>query len=517
LNDKLRVIQKAISDKYLETSWPGSEGIALQQLFPGLHLYLLLTQAIQLDPHISDSYTELTFITSVMATFSDDFSVYIETILPMLREKMRTSLALSEALKVLRRTRVAPNVRTCSIGEFEFLKRISRGAFGSVFLAAKKTTGDIFAIKAVPRRTVSQKNQVDHLLTERDILLHFRSPHVVKFYYSMVGANNLYLVTEFVPGGDLYSLLENVGALPESAAKFYGFEVICALQYLRENGIIHRDIKPDNILVTADGHLKLTDFGLSHRGMVDRQASDLSQAASFVGTPDYVAPEIILNQPHSFSVDYWSLGVMLYEFVCGVPPFHEDTERETYRRVLVGNFRWPADVPCTREFRDLIGQLLTKNPLQRLGHASIAAILQHPWFLSGGSAEPPFVPHLASRADTGYFEQRYEFNGDEDASVLMDLADGGTTHAPSELPSFPSIDFAELGEANRTVAEEFDRANIGEGSPVRREDAPAGLARPASVGDRCRSSSLSKRPRMGRGLVAGWASSAALERFPVDG
>jgi serine/threonine protein kinase len=338
---------------------------------------------------------------------------------------------------------------------------------------------------------------VDHLLTERDILLHFRSTHVVKFYYSIVGANNLYLVTEFVPGGDLYSLLENVGALPESAAKFYGVEVICALQYLRENGIIHRDIKPDNILVTADGHLKLTDFGLSHRGMVDRQASDLSQAASFVGTPDYVAPEIILNQPHSFSVDYWALGVMLYEFVCGVPPFHEDTEHETYRRVLVGNFRWRPDVPCTPEFRDLIARLLTKNPLQRLGHASIADILSHPWFVGeGGSAEPPFVPQLADRFDTGYFEQRYEFNDDEDASILMDLAEGGTPHTQSEVPSFSSIDFTELGEANRTVAQEFDRANLANGFPMAHEHPPIVLARPGLVRERRRSSASSVRPHI---------------------
>jgi serine/threonine protein kinase len=329
-----------------------------------------------------------------------------------------------------------------------------------VFLAAKKATGDIFAIKAVPRKTVSQKNQVQHLLTERDILLHFRSPYVVKFYYSMVGANNLYLITEFVPGGDLYSLLENVGALPEPAARFYGFEVICALQYLRENGIIHRDIKPDNILVTADGHLKLADFGLSHRGMVDRQASDLSAAASFVGTPDYVAPEIILNHAHSFSVDYWSLGVMLYEFVCGVPPFHAETEHETYRRVLLGHLRWPADLEVTPHFRDLIAKLLTMNPVQRLGHASIADIVSHPWFVQQESCGPPFIPELRGQVDTAYFEQRYEFDDDEDASILMDLGSREAARAPAELPSFESVAFMELGEANRTVAEGMELTTV---------------------------------------------------------
>jgi serine/threonine protein kinase len=440
-------------------------------------LFVLISQAIQVDPHISDSFPELRYCATVFATFGEDFAQFVVPLSSLIKEKMRASLALSEALLVLRRPRSDISARPqCSITDFTFLKRISRGAFGSVFLSAKKATGDIFAIKAVPRRHLSQKNQVQHLLAERDILLHFRSSYVVKFYYSMVGANNLYLVTEFVPGGDLYSLLEHVGALPEHVAKFYGFEIICALQYLRENGVIHRDIKPDNILVTADGHLKLTDFGLSHRGMVDRTVAP----GEFVGTPDYVAPEIILNQPHSFSVDYWSLGAMLYEFVVGVPPFHAECEHETCRRALIGLVRWPADAECSPEFRDLIGRLLTLNPGQRLGNARIGDILAHPWFVAEAvSAVPPFVPELSGNGDTGYFEQRYEFDGDEDASILIDLEEGAAESG--EIGSFSSIDFMELGEANRTVAEglareaspDYDNDNGGaaavELSPQRRE------------------------------------------------
>jgi serine/threonine protein kinase len=339
-----------------------------------------------------------------------------------------------------------------------FLKRISRGAFATVFLAAKKRTGDIFAIKATPRCTLGQKNQLQRVLVEKDIMLHFRSPWIVKFYYSIVGGNNLYLVTEFVPGGDLFSLLQNVGCLSEAHAKFYGREVLFALAYLRENGIIHRDIKPDNILVTAAGHLKLTDFGLSRLGMVDR--SDISQTASLVGTPDYVAPEIILNQPHSFSADYWSLGAMLYEFVIGMPPFHAGSIAETHQRAVIGHVRWPEGLDVSSEFRDLVGKLLAANPIVRLGHGCIDEITNHPWF-AGAPDEPPFVPQLTDRLDTAYFEQRYEFDDAEDAAILADLQDctpPGRGHCKG-MESYGSVDFAELAEANRTAAEEFDEAN----------------------------------------------------------
>jgi tRNA A-37 threonylcarbamoyl transferase component Bud32 len=451
----IRSLQREIAETYLQVGWPNSEDIAIEKLFPALHLSVLFSQVILVDPRISDSYSELNFISSVLSAFHDGLTPFISKVIPLIREKIRITTALRQALLILRR----PKRRTeCSIADFTFLKRISKGAFATVFLAVKKQTGDIFAIKATPRRTLNQKNQVQRLLIEKDILLKFRSPWIVKFYYSMVGAHNLYLVTEFVPGGDLFSLLQNVGSLTENHAKFYGQEVLFALGYLRENGIIHRDIKPDNILVTQAGHLKLTDFGLSRLGMVDR--SDLSQAASLVGTPDYVAPEIILNQSHSFSADYWSLGVMLYEFVIGVPPFHAGTVTETYHRALMGIIRWPENCEVSAEFRDLIERLLATNPAARLGHTGIAEILNHNWFV-GVSEGPPFVPRLANRRDTAYFEQRYEFDDAEDAAILEDLQDCtsmGRGHCLG-METFGSVDFAELAEANRTAAEEFDLAN----------------------------------------------------------
>ena len=481
INEKLRELEKTVANRFLNTPWPGTRDAAVSRLFPSLHLGVLLRRALQLDPHISDTTDELIFIRTVLQGFRFVLlAQYVNTAKALIQEKIKCSNALNSALTVRKQTSVDGQERRAptTIADFRFIKKISRGAFASVFLAQKKTTGDIFAIKVTPKSSLKQKNQVRRILAEKDILLQFSNPYIVKFFYSIIGEQNLYLVTEFVPGGDLYSLLEHVGALSEDNAKIYAMEILLALRYLRENGIIHRDIKPDNILVSASGHLKLTDFGLSYMGMVDRrlgidmdQGEGLSQdgevlkeASSFVGTPDYIAPEIIMNQSHSFTVDYWSLGIMIYEFVYGLPPFHGATERETHRNILIGHAKF--DGTNTPEFEDLIKKLLTIDPSRRLGARSIDEIIQHPWFngVDPDTATPPFIPELASETDTGYFEQRYNFDNNEDASILYDLERcvvpsdfSAELFSDDEISSFPSVALDRLGDTNRELAQRFQR------------------------------------------------------------
>jgi serine/threonine protein kinase len=184
------------------------------------------------------------------------------------------------------------------------------------------------------------------------------------------------LVTEYLPGGDLYSLLQNIGSLEENQAKIYAFEIVSELRYLRQHGIIHRDLKPDNILVTKHGPLKLADFGLSRQG-VNSNRQELQTAQSSVGTIDYVAPEIILNQGHTFTADYWSLGAILWEFVYGIPPFHGDTVQDTKNRIVLRKLTFPDDVPVSHELKDLIQRLLIMDPTKRLEHATIEDIVNH--------------------------------------------------------------------------------------------------------------------------------------------
>jgi serine/threonine protein kinase len=466
VDERMAELRGEIARDFLDVPWPGSREKAMSSLFPAVRLSVLFLRALTLDPQISDTFSELSSIYNVLIGFGlREFDRIVARGAGLVREKMTLSDALYGATLILRRcgSEVRPTVH--SITDFTFVKRISKGAYAIVFLAVKKKTGDLYAIKATSRRMLQQKNQMQRLLVEKDILLRFQHPSIVSFYYSMVGQNNLYLVTEFLPGGDLFSLLQNLGALGEDVAKVYAIQIVHALQFLRENGIIHRDIKPDNILVSAEGALKLADFGLSYMGVVDRQSGgELGTALSLVGTPDYVAPEICLSQPHSFSVDYWSLGAVIYEFIYGTPPFHAENEMETVRRVVLGHFRFPGDPEVSDMGKDLMTKLLQVEPARRLGHPSISEILNHAWFVGVDLSSPPFVPELVSQLDTTYFEHRYRFDADDEASILMDMQEcgAGTDEAGHQ---FTSAGFSELGQANHRAAQMRDRRRPGPAIP----------------------------------------------------
>ncbi|CAN4086591.1 unnamed protein product [Withania somnifera] len=232
-----------------------------------------------------------------------------------------------DVVRSLRTSPIHSKDRT-SIDDFEIIKPISRGAFGRVFLAKKRTTGDFFAIKVLKKADMIRKNAVESILAERDILISVRNPFVVRFFYSFTCRENLYLVMEYLNGGDLYSLLRNLGCLDEDVARVYIAEVVLALEYLHSLRVVHRDLKPDNLLIAHDGHIKLTDFGLSKVGLITDDLSGLAvsgtsmmeddesqllapehqqerrEKRSAVGTPDYLAPEILLGTGHGLYICY---------------------------------------------------------------------------------------------------------------------------------------------------------------------------------------------------------------------
>ena len=216
---------------------------------------------------------------------------------------------------------------------------------------------------------------------------------------------------EYCPGGDLFSLLQNIGkCTDESVAKFYTAEVVSVLEFLRERNVIHRDLKPDNILISENGHLKLVDFGLSVWGLVDR-ACALEETNSVIGTPDYIAPEIILQQYHTYTSDYWSLGCIIYELLTGAPPFHRDTITEIFTQILKCEYDITELQGNSKEVKDLIKKLLSSDPSKRLGASSIDEIKNHPWFSDINwknlqNAKPPFIPELNSEFDTSFFEEK---------------------------------------------------------------------------------------------------------------
>ncbi|GIY17186.1 hypothetical protein CDAR_388101 [Caerostris darwini] len=305
------------------------------------------------------------------------------------------------------------------VEDFEPLKVIGRGAFGEVRLVQKKDTGHVYAMKILRKADMLEKEQVAHVRAERDVLVEADHQWVVKMYYSFQDAMNLYLIMEFLPGGDLMTLLMKKDTLSEDCTQFYIAETALAIDSIHKLGFIHRDIKPDNLLLDAKGHIKLSDFGLctglkkSHRTefyrdlsqakpsdfsmYFDRNASNPMDskrraeswkknrrqlAYSTVGTPDYIAPEVFMQTGYNSSCDWWSLGVIMYEMLMGYPPFCSETPQETYRKVM--NWRetliFPPEVPISNEARDLIQRFCCEADKRMGAGGGVEEIKQHPFF-----------------------------------------------------------------------------------------------------------------------------------------
>ncbi|GAB2292640.1 Probable serine/threonine protein kinase ireh1 [Dionaea muscipula] len=372
-----------------------------------------------------------------------------------------------EIVRSLKSSPVHPPKDRTSIDDFEIMKPISRGAFGRVFLAKKRTTGDLFAIKVLKKADMIRKNAVESILAERDILITVRNPFVVRFFYSFTCRENLYLVMEYLNGGDLYSLLRNLGCLDEDVARVYIAEVVLALEYLHSLHVVHRDLKPDNLLIAHDGHIKLTDFGLSKVGLIN-STDDLSGPAvsgssfyeedgpqlstseqqqerrkkrSAVGTPDYLAPEILLGTGHGATADWWSVGIILFELIVGIPPFNAEHPQIIFENILNRNIPWPR-VPeeMSQEAQDIINKLLTEDPNHRLGARGAAEVKQHVFFRdinwdTLARQKAAFVPASESALDTSYFTSRYSWNHSNNrvnsASEFEDSSEDGSASGSS--------------------------------------------------------------------------------------
>ncbi|XP_057973049.1 probable serine/threonine protein kinase IRE4 isoform X2 [Malania oleifera] len=354
-----------------------------------------------------------------------------------------------------------------SIDDFEIIKPINRGAFGKVFLARKRTTGDLFAIKVLKKLDMIRKNDIERILAERNILITVRNPFVVRFFYSFTCRDNLYLVMEYLNGGDLFSLLRKVGCLEEDVARIYIAELVLALEYLHSLGIVHRDLKPDNVLIAHDGHIKLTDFGLSKIGLINstvdlsgpeingstlfgahsphtnRMEDETKQSA--VGTPDYLAPEILLGTAHGYAADWWSVGIILFEIITGVPPFTAECPEIIFDNILNRKIPWPH-VPndMSHEAQALVDRFLILDPHQRLGINGSSEVKAHPFFRGMNwdtlaLQKAAFVPHPDSIDDTSYFVSRY-------TQFSSGMPDSNSTDSASDTTDSSSISGLETDE-----------------------------------------------------------------------
>ncbi|KAI7825810.1 kinase-like domain-containing protein, partial [Kickxella alabastrina] len=316
-----------------------------------------------------------------------------------------------------------------SINDFTLLKPISKGAYGSVFLAKKRTTGDYYAIKILKKADMIAKNQISNVKAERAIMMaQTGSPFVVRLLYTFQSRTNLYLVMDYLNGGDCASLIKTIGALPLDWARQYLAEVVLGIGDLHGRNVVHRDLKPDNLLIDSEGHLKLTDFGLSKLGFLGRRVDHQAQPHNHaLGTPDYIAPESILGLDSGKSVDWWALGVICYEFLFGIPPFHDDTPEMVFRNILSAEVDFYDElreqlaqeggdddnaVPeITPEARDFITRLLCRDPRRRLGYGGASEVKAHAFFYGIDwttllETQPAFVPQTESMEDTEYFDAR---------------------------------------------------------------------------------------------------------------
>ncbi|XP_067315950.1 microtubule-associated serine/threonine-protein kinase 2 isoform X2 [Pseudorasbora parva] len=306
--------------------------------------------------------------------------------------------------------------------DFETIKLISNGAYGAVFLVRHKESRQRFAMKKINKQNLILRNQIQQAFVERDILTFAENPFVVGMFCSFETRRHLCMVMEYVEGGDCATLLKHIGALPVDMARMYFAETVLALEYLHNYGIVHRDLKPDNLLITSMGHVKLTDFGLSkiglmslttnlYEGHIEKDAREFLDK-QVCGTPEYIAPEVILRQGYGKPVDWWAMGVILYEFLVGCAPFFGDTPEELFGQVISDEIIWPeGDEALPPEAQDLISKLLRQNPLERLGTGSAFEVKQHRFFtdLDWNSLlrqKAEFIPQLESEDDTSYFDTR---------------------------------------------------------------------------------------------------------------
>ncbi|XP_042638027.1 microtubule-associated serine/threonine-protein kinase 4 [Orycteropus afer afer] len=308
--------------------------------------------------------------------------------------------------------------------DFETIKLISNGAYGAVYFVRHKESRQRFAMKKINKQNLILRNQIQQAFVERDILTFAENPFVVSMYCSFETRRHLCMVMEYVEGGDCATLMKNMGPLPVDMARMYFAETVLALEYLHNYGIVHRDLKPDNLLVTSMGHIKLTDFGLSkvglmsmttnlYEGHIEKDAREFLDK-QVCGTPEYIAPEVILRQGYGKPVDWWAMGIILYEFLVGCVPFFGDTPEELFGQVISDEINWPEkDEAPPPNAQELITMLLRQNPLERLGTGGAYEVKQHRFFRSldwNGllRQKAEFIPQLESEDDTSYFDTRSE-------------------------------------------------------------------------------------------------------------
>eukprot|EP00698_Gefionella_okellyi_P006075 TRINITY_DN15541_c0_g1_i1.p1 TRINITY_DN15541_c0_g1~~TRINITY_DN15541_c0_g1_i1.p1 ORF type:complete len:377 (+),score=64.45 TRINITY_DN15541_c0_g1_i1:36-1166(+) len=288
-----------------------------------------------------------------------------------------------------------------SMDDFELLCVVGKGSFGKVLQVRHKTTKEIFAVKILKKKQLIARNQVEHTKTERRVMQSIRHPFIVRLHGAFQTENKLYMVMDYVNGGELFFHLKREGRFSEERVSMYVAELVLAIEHLHKHDVVYRDLKPENILLHGDGHLTITDFGLSKQF---KETTDTTH--TFCGTPEYLAPEVLQGGGHGTAVDWWSLGTLMYEMLTGLPPFYSQNVNVMYERILQGELKFPPYL--SSEARSLLTGLLQRDPALRLGGgvSDGEEIKSHPFFdwinfnkLLKKEVVPPWKPDVTDIMD----------------------------------------------------------------------------------------------------------------------
>ena len=305
-----------------------------------------------------------------------------------------------------------------TLDEFDFNETLGTGTFGRVRLVRHKNTGKYFALKILKKSEVIRLKQVEHIRSEKDILARIDHPFIVLLFATFTDEKNLYMLMEYVPGGEVFSHLREAGSFSTDTSRFYAASIISAIQYLHARDIVYRDLKPENLLLDHRGFLKVTDFGFA-KVVTDR-------TWTLCGTPEYLAPEIIQSKGHGKSADWWALGILIYEMLAGYPPFYDENPFGIYQKILANKLEFPRHFDV--HAKDLVKKLLQSDRTKRLGCLKHGAedIKKHKWFkgydwsaLMNFGFQPPIVPVVNGEGDTHNFDE-YPESIDDPNGPLVD-------------------------------------------------------------------------------------------------
>ncbi|XP_069005522.1 protein kinase C delta type-like [Embiotoca jacksoni] len=293
-----------------------------------------------------------------------------------------------------------------TLSHLVFHKVLGKGSFGKVLLAELKGQGQYFAVKVLKKDVVLMDDDVECTMVEKRVLaLAWENPFLTHLYSTFQSKEHLFFVMEYLNGGDLMFHIQDKGRFDLNRATFYAAEIVVGLQFLHSKGIIYRDLKLDNVMLSKDGHIKIADFG-----MCKEKVFGEARATTFCGTPDYIAPEILLGQKYTFSVDWWSFAVLVYEMLIGQSPFQGDDEDELFESIRSDIPHYPRWI--TKEAKNLLELLFERDPSRRLG--VVGDIRAHPFFktinwtaLEKREVDPPFKPKVKSPSDCSNFDREF--------------------------------------------------------------------------------------------------------------